>query len=1104
MEDLSIDGFRAPRLAAGQVLAGRFRIVARLGEGSIGEVYEAADLELEEQVAIKVVHPEISRDPEVLHRFRREIQLARRVTHPSVCRTFDLFHHQGEEGVRLDFVTLELLRGETLEARLQREGRLPPAEALPLVVQIAEGLQAAHQAGVVHRDFKSANVMLAPGPDGMRAVVTDFGLAWSSSVSASVTRTGTLVGSPAYMAPEQVRGEAVTPATDIYAFGIVLYEMVTGSLPFSADTAIGTAIKRLREPPTLPSRHAPGLDPRWEEVILRCLESDPADRFATPVEVARALEAHRRIRESGSGTDVPRRRRPRWPLAAGVAVMVAGLVVALLAWRMGGAHDTTLPDPDAGVPRPVVAVFGFENLSGDPAVDYVERSLVRLLPSELAAGEWLRLIPSEQVNRVRQDLSLSGGEDLSPETLARLRTRLGVDFVITGSYFAGRRGGAAGAGPIRFSVAVQDARNGESVASLKQDGTEEELLAVVDGLGMQLRESLGVEGLSAADELAVRAARPASAQAARLYAEGLEKLSRFETLEATHLLEQARDADPENALIRADLAAAWRALGWQTRAEESAREAFRRSAGLAWEPQRRVEARYYETSRQWEKATNIYQVLWSRFPDDLEYGLGLAQVQIQKGDAAAAFETVARLRASPEPWRGNPRIDLAEAEACLSLGHLERAIGATEQARHKGKLQDAPLLVAQSLRHRSIGLRNLGRLPEARTAAEQAKELFQKSGDLASAAMALNVIGSVLAQQGDLAAAQRTFEDVIATGRAIGSEEIRAGGLTNVGIILSDRGDLAGARASYAEALAVYRRTGPPRRAAQVAGNLARVDQRLGRRAQARSLFEEAVTTLREVGDRSSEAAMLSNLAVLFIEEGKLQEAEEVASRALELHRAVGDASGVAEDRGLQGLLLALRGDLSAAQRELEAAVAGLEAVGEKLWAARQRIELSRVLVEVGQAEAGEAMARTALSGLGAKPGPDDEVAARTVLAAAALAQGRKDAAAAEVRKTQGPLSACENRTVHLQAAIVAARVHAASGQARQAAGELRTALAEAERNGLRPLALEARLALGALETGAGEAAGRARLREVAQEAAAAGYGSLARRAQAALNRAPS
>lgn len=670
--------FGAPLLAAGQVLAGRFRIVARLGEGAIGEVYEATDLELEEQVAVKVLRPEIARDPEVLHRFKREIQLARRVTHPSVCRTFDLFHHHGEGGADLAFITMELLCGETLEECLQRTGRLTPPEALPLVAHIAEGLQAAHQAGVVHRDFKSGNVMLVQGSEGLRAVVTDFGLAWSSSVSASVTRTGTILGSPAYMAPEQVRGEPVTPATDVYAFGIVLYEMVTGSLPFSADTAVGTAIKRLCEPPTLPRVYEPGLDPLWEEVILRCLESDPAERFATPVEVARALSTSGGARGSGpSPRTLRRRRRSRWAWAAGTAVVL--IVLAAIGWRTWETLRQPSVAPSPAAPRPAVAVFGFENLSRDPELDYVERSLVRLLPSELAAGERLRLIPGEQVTRARQDLALSTGSDLSPEALARLRTRLAADFVITGAYLARQRG------RVRCTVTIQDARSGEIVGSVREDGTEEALLDLIDTLGMRLRHGLGMEDLSTAEKEAMQAARPASVRAARLYAEGLEKLSRFETLQATSLLEQARDADPDNALIRAELAAAWKTLGWQARAEESAREAFRRSSALGYESRRRVEARFYETLRQWEPAAAVYRELWTRFPDDFEYGLRLGRVQIQKGDAVAALDTVALLRASALPGRDDPRIDLVEAEASLSLGDYEQALEAAAGAKREGE-----------------------------------------------------------------------------------------------------------------------------------------------------------------------------------------------------------------------------------------------------------------------------------------------------------------------------------------------------------------------------------------------------------------------------------
>ncbi|MEO1085092.1 MAG: serine/threonine-protein kinase, partial [Acidobacteriota bacterium] len=237
-------GGSEPIFQAGEVLADRYRIVRFLAQGGMGEVYEAEDLELRQAVALKTVSASIGDEPAAVERFKREIALARRVTHPNVCRIFDLGQHAspGAAGP-VTFLSMELLRGETLSACLRRRGRLTLEEALPLVRQMTTALEAAHGAHVVHRDFKSENVYLVP-KDGQaltnladaRAVVTDFGIARASDASdafaAQVTGLG-IVGTPAYMAPEQVENAPViTAAADIYALGIVIYEMVTGKLPF--------------------------------------------------------------------------------------------------------------------------------------------------------------------------------------------------------------------------------------------------------------------------------------------------------------------------------------------------------------------------------------------------------------------------------------------------------------------------------------------------------------------------------------------------------------------------------------------------------------------------------------------------------------------------------------------------------------------------------------------------------------------------------------------------------------------------------------------------------------------------------------------------------
>src|SRR6202167_214674 len=262
------------------LVAERFRIIRFLARGGMGEVYEAEDIELHERVALKSIRSELLNDGRVLDRFKREVHLARKVTHPNVCRIFDLFRQPasapgGDSHGPVAFVAMELLEGETLAEFLHRQPRLSIEEARPIAVQMAAGLGAAHSAGVLHRDFKPGNVLLVPGTKGVRAVITDFGLALRSnadvSLAASVTGAGEVLGTPAYMSPEQVEGKDLTPASDVYAFGLVLYQMVTGTRPFEdATTPLAMAVRRIKETPPPPRTLVPDLDLRWDSLIVKC------------------------------------------------------------------------------------------------------------------------------------------------------------------------------------------------------------------------------------------------------------------------------------------------------------------------------------------------------------------------------------------------------------------------------------------------------------------------------------------------------------------------------------------------------------------------------------------------------------------------------------------------------------------------------------------------------------------------------------------------------------------------------------------------------------------------------------------------------------------
>ena len=361
LRDALADGAvdEVPTFADGIVVAERYRIVRLLARGGMGEVYEAEDGQLGGSVAIKTVRPELARTGPARERFRREMKLARRVTHPGICRIFDLGVHAPESGEPVLFLTMELLAGETLTDRLRHAGRLDEATARPLVQQMVDALQAAHDAGVIHRDFKSSNVMLVPRPEGERVVVTDFGIARSTLLDgagdASLTATGALIGSPAYMAPEQVEGRAPSAAVDVYALGVVMYEMLTGVLPFHDDTPMSAAVRRLTELPLPPRRHVRGLARTWERVILRCLERAPADRFARVADVTRALGG-----EAIAAGPRQRRRRRRAVLTVccGVLLLVG---VAWLARR--ASVDPAADDGELGTGRLVAGNLLIQRLT---------------------------------------------------------------------------------------------------------------------------------------------------------------------------------------------------------------------------------------------------------------------------------------------------------------------------------------------------------------------------------------------------------------------------------------------------------------------------------------------------------------------------------------------------------------------------------------------------------------------------------------------------------------------------------------------------------------------------------------------------------------------
>jgi eukaryotic-like serine/threonine-protein kinase len=379
--------------SVGSLVLDRFRIVRHLGTGGMGDVYEATDLELG-RIALKTIRADIASSQDMLARFRKEVQLARKISGPHVCRIHELFVLTGDKsGSHSAFLTMEFLDGITLADKLCRSGPLPWKEAQRIAIEICDGLQTIHEAGIIHRDLKSQNIMLASRNGSVCAVLMDFGLAReftapASAALADITKPGVIVGTPNYMAPEQFEGRELTPATDVYALGIVLYELVTGKNPFAATSPIGAAILRGR-PPGRASSIRPGLPRRFDEVICKCLEFDAERRYQSAKEVADDLR--------GQFFSVAWLRRKRLKILTAAAVLVllisSVLLIPAVRERLQGILFSSREKH--------IAVLPFELAGDDPETVALGDGLMDSLSGKLSnldsANKSLWVVPASVV-----------------------------------------------------------------------------------------------------------------------------------------------------------------------------------------------------------------------------------------------------------------------------------------------------------------------------------------------------------------------------------------------------------------------------------------------------------------------------------------------------------------------------------------------------------------------------------------------------------------------------------------------------------------------------------------------------------------------------------
>ncbi|HEX9944521.1 MAG TPA: tetratricopeptide repeat protein [Thermoanaerobaculia bacterium] len=625
--------------------------------------------------------------------------------------------------------------------------------------------------------------------------------------------------------------------------------------------------------------------------------------------------------------------RPPWRRLSSLAAW--GMLIAAVAAGAGlfgfiratrGPRTSPLR---AGSPvRPAVAVLEFKSLSPGDDTRWLETALPEMLATELAAGEAMRVIRGETVAQAWDALAIRDPSSPGPSELKRLHDVLGADFVVAGSY-------VPLGGKIRLDLRVLEVPEGGTVVALAEVGTQPGLFELVSRTGARLRNSLGVAELSQRQIRETEALRPASPEAQRLYIAGLARLRAFDPPGALRPLQRAAEADPSSAVIHSALSQAWSLLGYDSEAEKEARKALDLARPLPRAERLAIEALFHKTGQQWDKASETYRSLWTFFPDDVEYGLKLAESLMYGGRGAEAAAALAALAKLPPPAGLDPRIDLMAAKNARRLSDFAAEKRAAEAAEAKGRKSGQALVVSQALIFQGDALLKMGRPREAIPLYQEAVKLAEQGGYQWGLGMALANLALGRQALGDLDGAQKAHEQALAIAQRTGSAVGISAQLFALGGLHRDRGRLAEAFSLLDQSRGWYVKMGDrlmEMRALNAAGTvlLARGDL-----AAARQRFERALALSQILGNRADEAQTLDNLGAVLAAQGALEEARRRHEEAASILGRAGDPGAAASALAAAAEAEARMGDPRAAWRRLELALAAKRQSGDRIGAGR-------------------------------------------------------------------------------------------------------------------------------------------------------------------------